>query len=173
MNGFNPTSEYLQNLSASLCGNVKIKLVKELILTGTLVLVLAGCSSAQKGDKKLKSADVPATVQGAFKEQYPSITDIDWEKEGDNYEAEFENDKIETSVVINTTGEILETETEMAPSALPESVLSYLETNYKGKKIKEAGKIVLSDGTINYEVEMNNKDLIFDSNGKFIKTVAD
>ncbi|MGV3613246.1 MAG: PepSY-like domain-containing protein [Fluviicola sp.] len=147
--------------------------MKRLILTGTLALSIAGCSSAQKTEKEGKGSKIPATVQEAFKKQFPTITDVDWEQEGSNYEAEFENGEIETSVVINTSGVILETETEMETSALPKAVLDYIELNYKGQKVKEAAKIVLNDGTVNYEAEVNKKDVIFDSNGTFIKVITE
>lgn len=148
--------------------------MKRLFLTGIVTISLAGCSSAQKTEKEeKKDLKIPVTVQDAFKKQFPTITDVDWEQEGPNYEAEFENGKIETSVVINPGGTILETETEMEPSSLPKAALDYITANYKGQKVKEAAKIVMSDGTINYEAEVNKKDLIFDSNGTFIKVVTE
>lgn len=147
--------------------------MKKLFLTGTLALSLAACSSAQKTDKPRKDSKIPVTVQNEFKKQYPNISDVDWEKEGENYEAEFEIGEIETSVVLNANGVILETETEMDPSSLPKAILDYLEANYKGQKVKEAAKIVLSDGTVIYEAEVNKKDHIFDSNGTFIKVITE
>lgn len=147
--------------------------MKRLFLTGTLAVAIAACSSAQKTEKEGKDSKIPAAVQNAFKKQYPAISDVDWEQEGTNYEAEFENGEIETSVVMDASGTILETETEIETSALPKAILVYLETNYKGQKIKEAAKIVQSNGTINYETEVNKKDLIFDSNGTFIKVIIE
>lgn len=147
--------------------------MKRLFLTGTLALSLAACSSAQKSEKKQKDSQIPVTVRDAFKKNYPNISDADWEKEGLNYEASFENNETETSVVLDASGRILETETEIEAATLPKAILDYLETNYKGQKVKEAAKIVLSDGTINYEAEINKKDLVFDSNGSFIKAVTE
>ena len=147
--------------------------MKRLFFTGIVVISFAGCSSAQKTEKEGKDSKIPATVLDAFKKQFPTITDVDWEQEGPNYEAEFENGEVETSVVINASGVILETETEMEPSALPKAILDYLDTNYKGQKVKEAAKIVLTDGTVNYEAEVNKQDLIFDSNGSFIKVIKE
>ena len=56
---------------------------------------------------------------------------------------------------------------------LPEAVLSYVKEHYKGKVIKEGAKITKADGTVNYEAEVSGKDVIFDSNGKFIKEAKD
>lgn len=147
--------------------------MKRLFLTGTLAVSLAACSSAQKTDKKQKESKIPVKVEEAFKKHYPSIQKVAWEKEGLNYEAEFENSETETSVVIDPSGKILETETEMETGSLPKAALDYVETNYKGQKVREAAKIVLGDGTIRYEAEVNKKDLIFDSNGAFIKVITE
>ena len=147
--------------------------MKKLFLAGTVALSITACSYAQKTEKKATNSKIPETIQDAFKKQFPTITDVDWQQEGLNYEAEFENGEVETSVVINANGVILETETEMEPSALPKAILDYLDANYKGQKIKEAAKIVLSNGTVNYEAEVNKKDLIFDNTGTFIKVITE
>jgi hypothetical protein len=40
-----------------------------------------------------------------------------------------------------------------------------VEKNYKGATIKETAKSQKANGEINYEAEVNGKDLIFDSKG--------
>ena len=135
--------------------------MKRLFLSGIVAISLASCSSAQKTEKEGNDSKIPVIVQDAFKKQFPTITDVDWEQEGADYEAEFENGEVETSVVINASGVILETETEMEPNTLPKAILDYVETNYKGQKVKEAAKIIHNDGSVNYEAEVNKKDFIF------------
>lgn len=146
--------------------------MKKVLVTGTLAVLLAACSSAQKNETTSKESKIPTAVRDAFKQHYPNIGDVDWEKEGKTYEASFENNETETSVVLDANGKILETETEIETTALPKTVLDYIAANYKDQKVKEASKIVLSDGTINYETEINKKDLIFDSNGSFINVIG-
>lgn len=146
--------------------------MKKVLVTGTLAVLLAACSSAQKNETTSKESKIPTAVRDAFKQHYPNISDVDWEKEGKTYEASFENNETETSVVLDANGKILETETEIETTALPKTVLDYIAANYKDQKVKEASKIVLSDGTINYETEINKKDLIFDSNGSFINVIG-
>lgn len=77
------------------------------------------------------------------------------------------------SAVIDKSGTIMETETDIAVIELPQNVQSYLKTHYKGIKVKEAAKIVKANGEVNYEGEVNGKDVIFDKNGKFIKIARD
>lgn len=149
--------------------------MKKSLITGTLVVLLAACSSAQKNEenegneKKQTVVEVPEAVINAFKQHYPNISDVDWAQEGANYEAEFETNETEISVVMDVNGGILETETEIDATALPKAALDYLESSYKGQKINEAAKIVLTDGTIQYEAEVKQKDLLFDTNGVFLK----
>jgi hypothetical protein len=50
-------------------------------------------------------------------------------------------------------------------------VINYLQANYANKKIKESAKITSAAGIITYEAEVEDKDLIFDGNGKFLKEV--
>jgi hypothetical protein len=45
--------------------------------------------------------------------------------------------------------------------------------HYSGAPIKEASKIVKTNGEVNYEALVNGKDVMFDSNGKFIKVAKD
>lgn len=124
-------------------------------------------SSAQK----LKEKEVPQPVKDAFKNSHKDVKKVEWEKEGANYEAEFEDGETETSVVMDANGSLLETETELKISELPPAVVDYISKNYKGSKIKEVAKITTSKGIVSYEAEVNGKDLIFDSNSKFVKEV--
>lgn len=137
-------------------------------LFAALAIVFFSCNASAQ---KLKSADVPAAVKASFEKAYPAVKDVDWEKEGENYEAEFEVNKQETSVVYNAAGTLLETETEISTSALPSAAVAYVAQNYPKEKIKEAAKITAADGTITYEAELRDRDLIFDANGQFLKEV--
>lgn len=116
-------------------------------------------------------SNVPKTIKATFQKQYPEAKEVKWEKEGEHYEAEFEWNKTETSVVYDNAGNLLETETGIETKALPASVLEYTQVNYKGQSIKEAAKITDAKGTITYEAEIKGSDLIFDKEGIFIKAI--
>jgi hypothetical protein len=123
-------------------------------------VVLTAC--AQK-------SETPQVVQDAFNKQFPGAKEVKWEKEGDNYEAAFEKNEQDLSVVIDAKGNILETEVGIEIKDLPQNVQDYLAKNYAGKKIDEAAKIVDAKGTLTYEAEIEKMDLLFDSKGNFIK----
>lgn len=66
-----------------------------------------------------------------------------------------------------------EREMDIKVTDLPATVLAYVKERYKGKTIKEGAKITTADSTVNYEAEVDGKDVIFDTNGKFLKEVKD
>ena len=86
----------------------------------------------------IKEKDVPASVKNAFQQKYPQANVEKWEKEGANYEAAFELNNAEQSVVLDSKGNIIETEIEINIHQLPKGVLAYVKANYKGQVIKEA-----------------------------------
>lgn len=120
----------------------------------------------------VKEAEVPSSVKVAFNKKYPH-TQAKWEKEKDNYEVNFKKDNKTMSAVIDEEGTIIETEADIAINELPEKARRYVKASYQKAKVKEAAKIVKANGKINYEAEVNGKDVIFDNNGKFIRETAD
>jgi len=139
----------------------------------TILLVAFGLVSIAVNAQKVKQADVPAAVKTTFTKTYPSTKVEGWVKENGNYEAEFDYNKKEMSVLIDPDGNITETETEIAVSELSKTITDYCEKNYAGKKIKEAAKIVDAKGIVTYEAEINKTDVLFDLNGTFIKETKD
>ncbi len=132
---------------------------KILLLCMTAGIFLIACSSAE---------NTPAAVKDSFAKQFPG-TSVKWEKEDGNYEAVFTWEKKEMSTVYDSTGRILESETEIAVTELPETAKNYISAHYNGAVIKEASKITLADGSIQYEAALKEKDVIFDANGNFVK----
>ena len=136
---------------------------KTMLFAAGLMISLAACA------QKVKETDVPSVVKEAFQNSYKDAKEVKWEKEGANFEAEFEIGETDQSVVYDASGKLIETETEIKADELPAAAKDYIAKNYKGAKIKEAAKITDARGTVTYEAEIKDKDLIFDSTGKFIK----
>jgi hypothetical protein len=125
-----------------------------------LVLGLSACG------QKVKKEDVPAAITAKFATLYPSVTDVKWSKEDANYEAEFDLNKSEASVLIDSLGNLLETETEI--TTLPQVIQDYINKNLAGEKVKESSKIVDSAGKVTYEAEIKGADYIFDEQGNLL-----
>ena len=120
--------------------------------------------------QKIDAGKVPSAVKTSFAKQYPGVA-TKWEKENGKYEASFKKDGNTMSALFEKNGTMTESETDIKVSALPAAVLAYVKANYKGKTIKEGAKITKADGTVMYEAEVDGKDVIFDSNGKFVKVM--
>lgn len=122
----------------------------------------------------LFATEVPEVVKKAFQQKFPTAKKVKWEKEKNNdFEASFILNDKEISALYSMDGQLKETETEIAVSELPKSVIDALAKKDANAKIEEAEKIERSDNTIIYETEVkiNKKktELLFDSNGNEIK----
>lgn len=122
--------------------------------------------------QKLDASKVPVAVKAAFEKQYPGAT-AKWEKEAGNYEVNFKQNGSTMSALFDANGTMKESEMDIKVADLPATVQAYIKEHYKGKTVKEAAIITKADGAVNYEAEINGKDVIFDSNGKFIKETKD
>jgi uncharacterized membrane protein YkoI len=121
--------------------------------------------------QKMDVAKVPAAVKTTFEKKYPGSI-AKWELEDGKYEASFKMAKTEMSATFEATGTLVESEEEIKTAALPAGVLAYVKSHYN-KLVKEAAKITLANGSINYEAHISGKDLIFDASGNFIKELKD
>ena len=123
--------------------------------------------------QKTKVSEIPKAVSESFKTNFPDVKDEVWEKEKDNFEAEFKINTVEISATFNSDGKLLEREVKMNISELPETITEYIKKNYPDYKLSEASRIVNSDGVLSYEAEImkgkNATDLLFDSNGSFLE----
>jgi hypothetical protein len=151
-----------------LISNIKSKKMKKIAVLWALVLFSTVSFAQQMND-----TDIPSAVRDSFQKLYSGLNDVDWEMEGGNYEAEFDLKKTETSVIFDAQGNLLETESEIKTSHLPDGAVKYIEANYAGEKIREAAKITDAKGIIFYEADVKGKDLIFDSNGNYVSNEAE
>jgi len=142
--------------------------MKNVILI-SIALVLCFTAFGQN----VKKENVPAVVTAKFKTLFPKVDTVIWGKEDKNYEAEFKLNTLVISVLFDANGNELQTETVIAVTALPASATKYVKQHYNGALIKEASKIMDAKDVVTYEAEVSGKDVIFDSQGNFIKEVED
>lgn len=142
--------------------------MKNSILT-CLVLLFSSFAIAQSVSEK----DIPGIVKSTFLISYPNQTNVKWEKEKGNYEANFTIGKTERAMLLDSNGNILETEEEISVKKLPAKALAYIQKTYKNKKIKEAARITDAHGIVTFEAQVTSIDLIFNKQGTYIKSIAD
>ena len=140
--------------------------MKKLILLLTIVAF-----TTQLQAQKMMSKNVPADIKASFHNEYPSVMDVDWSKEGNNYEAEYDTKQGDMSVTYGPDAKMIEMEMEIAKSSLPQNIMDYIKRNYNEDEVKEASKITDAKGVVTYEAEVKGMDLLFDLKGNFIKEV--
>jgi len=113
--------------------------------------------------------DVPAKVSKAFEKSHPKISQVEWNQVGDNYKATYVADEKHMAVVYNASGKKIETEKEINISQLPISVLKYVNDNFPGEVIKKKVLITDAKGRSSYELQVNQQDLAFNSQGKLLQ----
>lgn len=140
--------------------------MKKITLTVCAVFLIV-LSYAQQ----VQEAQVPAVVKQAFAKNHLKVSKVKWDKEKDKYEASFNENNTDNSILFSSTGAVEETEVSVPLSQLPKGAVNYVKTHYKGQKVSEAAKITDAKGIVTFETEVNKTDLLFDANGKFIKQV--
>ena len=151
--------------------------MKKTIIALSLVLCMLNGYSQVKKEKAQKPVNVPAMVKKAFTAQYPNVIKVNWsiEKPGE-YEAEFNQNKTVVSALYDTKGTLLETESKITESELPQAIKSVLAKEYAAYKIGGVEKNV-AKGKVTYEVDATKakkeSELIFNANGKLVKQAAE
>ena len=74
---------------------------KSILIPAGLMISLAACA------QKIKESDVPAVVKDAFQKSYKDAKEVKWEKEGADFEAEFEIGETDQSVVFDAAGHLV------------------------------------------------------------------
>ena len=135
----------------------------------TILLLAIGFTTMAAYAQNMKELEVPSTIKTAFLKQFPNAKSETWEKENENYEANFDNLGEETTTLYSATGSLLETETKIEASELPRTISDYVTKKLAGKKISGASKITDAKGVLTYEAEVEEADYVFDDKGNFIK----
>ena len=148
----------------------KLMLVMLMGAIGTATMAQTKEVEHEKNEKKVTP---PAAVKTAFAKDFPGKEAKAWEAEHGGFEVEFKMDGVDASAVYDKTGHRKETEVSIKTSELPAAATEYIKKNHASQMITEAAKITNDKNVVTYEAEVGkdgkNIDLIFDTNGKFIK----
>lgn len=156
-----------------------MKLAPRVVLTATIVLIIAGMSDAlhAQGEKKIKQKDLPAAVQSAFNKSYPNAKISGAAKEVENgktyYEIESVDGKMKRDLLYTPEGAAYEIEETIPASDLPQSVKDALQKQFQEYTITKAEKtvhgtalqydVVLKSGKKGYEVSVGPAGKILSS----------
>lgn len=146
--------------------------MKKLIGVAAILFALNSASFAQERENENSDhIKVPKVVKTALQKKYPGATNVGWERESGNYEANWGGKSGEdNSVQFTPSGKFIEIVKAISISQLPANVTAYVKQHYKGAQINEAGKVTDAKGKLSYEAEVKGTgDVIFDENGNFVK----
>jgi len=140
--------------------------MKKLILG----LAMAGLFITQTHAQDLDTRDVPTVVITTFNGAYPTVSDVEWEREGTYYVASYDNpNHRDMYVVYDNAGKLIQTRERISDDLLPAAVMGYVKTNYKEDELRHVYKLTDSNGNVYYKGRVKGNYLYFDQNGNFIK----
>jgi hypothetical protein len=131
---------------------------------------LAAFAFAASYGQQVKSSEVPAETTKELKIIYPKVKHVQWTREEEGYRASFEQNKIKTSVLIDSYGNWLDTRTNVLQTALPDSVMMYLNKNFPSLKIENTMKVVPLSELVFWYVDADDKYYVFNETGGYVRT---
>lgn len=138
-----------------------------------LILAISAISlmscSLLPGGEEIAETDVPSVVKNTFGNTFPQATEVEWETNQNNFEADFEVNNVDYSVVIDTTGNIVRQKHDITLKELPEAVTATIDHEFEDGKAEDAEKVE-KDGEIYYQVEIdkffNDEEVVFTADGQ-------
>jgi hypothetical protein len=101
------------------------------------------------------AAKPPAKVQKAFNSKFPEAASVKWAKENSKeWEAEFTVNGVKTSANFKTTGDWVETESQIDISELPEAVTAAIKKLHPKSEITAAYRIESATAGTKYEADV-------------------
>lgn len=118
-------------------------------------LLMFGCKQA-----------TPEVVKSSFKQNFPAVSNVNWSQEDNEWEAEFKSGDRAASASFTADGKLIEQEISLQMAELPAPA----QKSLNGQKVKEIVKATKADGSVCYEVEVDKKEIQFDSTGQLINS---
>ena len=141
------------------------------ILKSLIVLLMVGFTvNAQD----ISSSEVPTAIQSHFNKAYKNATDIEWEKEMDHYQVEFEIDRMDYEVWYTSDGKQVKLEKELHLNELPTAIKSAIKKKYSDYSIDDC-ELREENGNVIYLLELekwfDEIEVIYDANAKLLKEI--
>jgi uncharacterized membrane protein YkoI len=138
-----------------------------------LLLVATTTVSAQD----LRMDEVPANLQSAFSKTYSTAKDVEWEKNGDHYNVEFEVNRMDHDIWYDGEGNVMKSKMEIPKNQLPTKIASAVKTKYADYKI-DSVEVYEQAGTKIYKVDIEKglfieRKLTIDALGQIVSDFED
>ena len=120
----------------------------------------------------VKNEEIPKNLKSQFEKEYPNATEIEWEKENNLFNVEFDIDEKEQEIWYDDSGNIIKTEHELEEAELPEAIRSKIKSSYSAFKIDDI-EMKKENDEVTYEIELRKgwkgKTLMFNESGANIQ----
>ena len=142
--------------------------MKKLLVLFICIAFVIGVSAMNQKDEK-----IPAAAKSGFAAKFPTAEKVKWsvEKPGE-FEAEYKLNGVASSVLLDAKGNVIENETEIKESELPQGVKTAIAKDFSGYKLDEIEKAIDAKGVTSFEMEAtkgkNKLKISFDMNGKLL-----
>ena len=95
-------------------------------------------------------------VLNAFQSNYPKASDVEWEMLGDDYQVDFEIERVDYEAIFSAEGDMLKYKYEISSTELPEAVKKAITANYANYQIDDTDILVINKD-LYYQVELDGK----------------
>lgn len=146
---------------------------KQILIFGAVISIV---STLQAQD--IPQSQVPSVILNEFNKQFPKATDLEWEMDGNLYNADFEISwNIDHEVWYNAEGKMVKHKEDISKSELPKAVNNRIQEDFSGYSIDDLERIT-DNGKVVFKMELNaltqtDWDIVIDSEGKVISKIAD
>ncbi|WP_192821675.1 hypothetical protein [Rufibacter sp. LB8] len=140
----------------------------------TLSALVIAATSFFSCTRDLAPTDVPSLALNSVKAKFPQALTIDWEKAGDLFEAEFEVNGLDQTILVDANGTISKVKQDLLVTDLPAAVDAAIKRDFAGYVVDDLEKVEIN-GQVYYQVELENKlktvEKVFAADGT-VATVA-
>ena len=123
----------------------------------------------------IPAAQVPPAVTKSFTSYFPNSSRVEWERKGNQYEAEFHIKRVDHKALFESNGKLIVYKKDIPQSQLPAAVKQAIRQQYPNYKIDDTERIARS-GHVYYQVELDGEPqdlkLVFTKEGKLDNSMA-
>lgn len=135
-----------------------------------MVMVIAGLMVTVQAMAQ-SSNQVPSAVMEAFRTAFPTATDVEWDREGQHYEVDFEVNRLDHEAWYNGEGKVVRHKQEMRNRDLPEQVRNGVKRNNKGYRVTDVEKLTIGNEVV-YKLELmrffREREITVDERGETV-----
>jgi hypothetical protein len=140
-----------------------------------LILFLFSINIYAQEIKLSSESDVPAAVLSSFKDKFAPEGKVSWYKDAETFCAKFKSDDQSVVADFSSDGKWIDTKYMVEEKELPSEIATYISTDFKDAKIKEASLRESKDESDHYYIILKKEkttsvaELYFDVKGTFLK----